>query len=326
VLAGSLRPRALLAGLVAAFLTLAATANAAIVAKPAAPLASARLAYVPFQSSPFPYRGIIPDKQIPFLDAMAGLQWGHTAPRPEVVYWENQTYSDRRSLIYFPRGFDIRKPAVIVVFFHGNQVILERDVVGRQQVPQQLAASGLNAVLLAPQFAVDALDSSAGTFWTPGVFSRYLDEAAGNLASVYGDSSTRTTFARMPVVFVAFSGGYDPAAYALKVGGVAKRVKGVVLLDSPYDYESMFADFITQNRSAFFFSAYSVSAADNNELIKRLLAAHRIPFSTTPPEQLSPGVVSFVADPALGHGDFVTNAWVPDPVAWALTRIPGYPR
>ena len=54
----------------------------------------------------------------------------------------------------------------------------QRDVVGRQAVVDQLEASGLNAVLVAPQFAVDALDSSAGHFWLPGAFAAFMDEAA----------------------------------------------------------------------------------------------------------------------------------------------------
>jgi hypothetical protein len=295
---------------------------------PAGPLAADKTAYVSFNASPFPYRGIIPRKDIPFLDAIMEDQRGHTSPRGGVVYYEKPTYSDRRSLIYFPRGFDLRKPAVLVVFFHGNNVVLSRDVVGRQQVPRQLAGSGLNAALLAPQFAVDAIDSSAGTFWNAGAFSRYLDEAAGRLATVFGDTSAQATFARLPVVIVAYSGGYDPAAYAARVGGVGRRIAGIVLLDAPYAEEDKFADFIAQYKSTtFLFSAYTAAAAPNNALLMKLLAARRVPYTTATPARLTPGTVAFLAtDPDLKHDDFVTTAWVEDPVAWVLSRIPGYPR
>ncbi len=293
-----------------------------------AALTSDRMAYVRFQSSPFPYRGIIPDKGIPFLDVNTFFQSGHTAPRAGIVYPENPTYSDRRSLVYFPRGFDLRKPAAIVVYFHGNNTVLERDVVARQGVPRQLAASGINAALVAPQFALDALDSSAGSFWTPGAFSRYLDEAAANLAAVFGDSSKKATFQRLPVILVAYSGGYDGAAFAISVGGSNRRIAGIILLDSPYDYESRFADFITQQRSsAFLFSAYAASAAGNNALLQRQLTARRVPFTVGEPSRLVPGTVAFLAaDPTLNHDNFVTQAWVNDPLAWALARIPAYRR
>jgi hypothetical protein len=308
----------------AALLAVPQDASSAVIG----PLSTDRLSYVPFLASPFPYRGIIPDKGVPFLDKSSFFQSGHTSPRAGVVYPEYPTYSDRRSLIYFPRGFDLKKPAVIVVFFHGNNVTLERDVVARQGVPRQVSASGLNAALLAPQFAVDAADSSAGQFWTAGGFSRYLDEASTNLASVYGDASARATFQRMPVVLVAYSGGYDAAAYAVKVGGANRRIAGIVFLDAPYDFEDWFADFMAQYRSsAFMFSAYAASAANNNALLQKQLAARRVPFTTSAPSRLSAGTVAFVAaEPTLNHDNFVTRAWVDDPLAWVLARIPGYRR
>jgi len=42
-------------------------------------------------------------------------------------------------------------------------------------------------VLVAPQFAFDAADSSAGKFWEPDGFKHFLDETAKKLASLYGD-------------------------------------------------------------------------------------------------------------------------------------------
>ena len=80
--------------------------------------------------------------------------------------------------MHVPETFDASKPGVIVVFFHGNGATLERDVRDRQLVPQQISDSGVNAVLLAPQLAVDAADSSAGKFWQPGGFKRFVDESA----------------------------------------------------------------------------------------------------------------------------------------------------
>ena len=68
---------------------------------------------------------------------------------------------------------------MIVVFFHGNGATLTRDVRNRQQVPRQIVESGLNAVLVAPQFAVDAADSSAGRFWEPGVFAQFMERSRG---------------------------------------------------------------------------------------------------------------------------------------------------
>jgi hypothetical protein len=302
----------------------------AVKGKPArlAPLASGRSTIVPFSNSPFPYEGMIPKKETPFLDVSEGGRRGHTSVRAG-VYWEDETYSDRSVLLAFPKGFDLRRPAVMVVFLHGNNALLARDVVARQQVVDQVEASGLNAVLVAPQFAHDAQDSSAGNFWRPDFFARFLKEAAARLARFYGAPASAAEFERMPVVLVAYSGGYNPAAYALAVGGAGRRVHGVVLLDALYGEEDKFIDWIGEaRRSAFFLSAYSLSSADGNGDVEVELKAGHFVVHDAAPNRLTPGTVTFIAatDPAIVHDDFMTTAWVPQPLAWVLARIPGYPR
>ena len=294
----------------------------------AAPLAVGNGDLVPFQNGPFPYDGLIPVKDVPFIDVVEGKRRGHTSARAGKVYWEDETYSDRRSIVYFPAGFDLEKPAAIVVFFHGNGATLERDVIARQQVPRQVAESGLNGVLLAPQFAYDALDSSSGNFWTPGFFARYLDEASTRMAEVYGDPAARSTFARLPVVLLAYSGGYNPAAYAAAIGGVDDRIRGIILIDALYAEEDKFAGWIERNRDhAFLFSAYTKSAAASNTILRQLLADAGIGFTRRAPRALVPGTIAFLAtNPELDHNDLITRAWVTDPVAWTLARIEGFSR
>jgi hypothetical protein len=290
------------------------------------PLAASKTALVRFEHAPFPYRGEVPEKNRPFLDAMEGERRGHVSPRGG-IYWEEQTYSDRRSLIHIPKGFDARRPALIVVFFHGNEAKLVRDVRNRQEVPRQVAESGLNAVLVAPQFAVDALDSSAGRFWQNGAFTQYLAEAAGRLARLYGDDRLRDTFERAPVVIAAYSGGYHPAAFILKSGAVDGRVQSVILLDSPFGDLEKFADWLARRTPAFFVSAYGKTAREDNETLQRLLTDRGVSFRTGLPERLAPRSVSFIDSPVeIKHADFVTGAWVKDPLKALLRRVPGYAR
>src|SRR5262249_20300354 len=158
----------------------------------------------------------------------------------------DETYSDRRALIYIPAGFDPARAAVMLGFFHGNGATLARDVEVRQRVPEQLARSGLNAVLVAPPFAVDAQDSSAGSFWQPGTVSAFLDEAGARVAALYGEPGARQALTHLPVIIVAYSGGYLPAAYSLAVGGAGERVRGVVLLDALYGEVDKFAAWVEQ--------------------------------------------------------------------------------
>src|SRR6267154_3456336 len=114
-----------------------------------APLAASKTVLVPFVITPFPYRGLVPDKNVPFMDVVDGERVGHNSPRGG-IYWEDQTYSDKRVLLHIPRGFDPRRPALMIVFFHGNEATLTRDVRNRQAVPRQVTESGLNAVPVAP--------------------------------------------------------------------------------------------------------------------------------------------------------------------------------
>ena len=208
------------------------------------------------KSSAFPYFGNNPRSEAPFLNISNGERKGHRSYGGR-VYWQDETYNDSRVLVHVPETFDARKPGVIVVFFHGNGATLERDVRDRQLVPQQISDSGVNAVLLAPQLAVNAADSSAGKFWQPGGFKRFMDESASHLARLTGDPESAQAFANMPVVIVGYSGGFLPTAWSLEVGGATNRVRGVFLLDAVYGELDKFASWIENNRSGFFVSSYT---------------------------------------------------------------------
>ena len=172
------------------------------------------------------------------------------------------------------------------------------------------------------------LISSAGGFWTPGTFARFLHEAAGHLGDLYEDApEARALFGRLPVVVAAYSGGYDPAAYALTVGGAGKRVIGLVLLDAAYGQTERFVDWVAHNRRhAFFFSAFTKSSAAGNAAIEAGLANEGIDFASQVPRVLVPGSATFIPVEGANHDDFVTNAWVDQPLAWLFDRIPGFSR
>ena len=121
------------------------------------PLKEAKTQLVAFNASAFPYRGIVPDSRKPFLDAQDGKRRGHTTLKGDVC-WEDTTYSDRRSLLYLPPGYNPQLPGLIVLYLHGQGATLERDVQARQAIPRQIADSDQNVALVAPQLAYDAPD------------------------------------------------------------------------------------------------------------------------------------------------------------------------
>ena len=282
------------------------------------------VAYVEFKNSAFPYHGDVPASQegggTPFLNVEENGRLGHQSPRGG-VHWEDETYNDRRVLVAASPNFDPKAPGVIVVYFHGNNATLARDVVARQRAPRQVAAARLNAVLVAPQMAVDARDSSAGNFWREGGFATFLDEAEAKIAKLF-PSATHADFARMPVVIVAYSGGYLPAAFSLAHGGASGRIKGVVLLDALYGEPDKFARWIEQERGrAFFVSAYSTSSKSENNALRARLERDGVTTVSGVPAALDPGVVAFVDSGDVAHEDFVSAAWTSDPLTDVLARV-----
>jgi hypothetical protein len=270
---------------------------------------------VDFESAPFPYHGVVPGSGRAFLNSGS-----HTSFRGKTL-WESQTFSDDRVLLHIPSGFDPSRPAVMVVFFHGHGAILGRDVRDRQQVPEQITAAGANAVLVAPQFAVDAADSSAGKFWEPNGFKRFLDEAAIKLAYMYGDPRSQAAFAKMPIVLVAYSGGFGPTLSVLDRGGVRSRIHGLVLLDALYAGIDKFADWIADNRSAFFISSYTPHTAHHNADLQRLLRERAVAYGSDLRRAHLQGTVTFLPAGPVSHRDFVTHAWSDNPIKDVLARM-----
>ncbi len=271
-----------------------AAPQAAPIATPAAPVPTpapmSRFARLPpttepkttlvdFATAPFPYSGMVPGIDRPFLTTSDQDDRGHVNFRGRVL-WQSKTFSDDHVLLHIPAGFDPKRPAVMVVFFHGHGATLARDVRDRQRLPDQISAAGTNAVLVAPQFAYDAADFSAGKFWEEDGFKRFLDEAAQKLAALYGDPRSTSTFARMPIVLVSYSGGFGPTLSVLARGGANARIRGMVMLDSLYAGIDQFADWIAKNRSGFFISSYTPYTAAHNADLRHLLAERSVPFGS----------------------------------------------
>jgi hypothetical protein len=280
---------------------------------------------VSMKYSAFPYYGDNPQSDAAFFNVSSGGRRGHRSLSGR-VYWENETYNDSRVLVHIPETFDLRKPGVIVVFFHGNGATLERDVRDRQLVPQQISESGVNAVLLAPQMAVDAADSSAGKFWQQGNFRRFIMESADHLARLYGDPGAAKDFARLPIVLVGYSGGFLPTAYSLDVGGLADQVRGVVLLDAVYGQLDKFASWIDSHRSGFFVSSYTHYTASHDHELMHMLRAKGIAVSEDMDAPLRPGSVVFVeTGDGITHRSYVTQAWTRNPIEQVLVKMAATP-
>lgn len=277
-------------------------------------------------SAPFPYEGMMPGANRPFIEADEAGRRFHRTPGGR-LYWEDERYSDPRVLLHIPRGFDIRRPGLLVLYFHGHRANLRRDVFMRQRVPWQVSTSRTNAVLAAPQFAVNASDSSAGKLWQRGALKDLVKETAGRFAVMHGDPRSESSFANLPVVIVAYSGGVGPASWAIRNGDLGSRLRGIVLLDAAYGDMGVFADWVARTPNAFLLSTYTGSTEGRNRELKALIEAYGVKALDTVPARIEPGNVAIVpAASDATHHDFLLRAWTDNPLRDLLARVRGYPR
>ena len=148
-----------------------------------------------------------------------------------------------------------------------------------------------------------------------------------NLARLHGDPRSVRSFASMPVMIVAYSGGYLATAWSVHHGGLGKRLRGVVLFDALYGELDTFADWVTRQNSAFFVSTYTRSTEARNVLLQKVLAERQVPFTTSLEPRLLPGSVAFLHAPKdAGHRDFLTYAWIDEPLRDLLARLRSHTR
>jgi len=273
---------------------------------------------LPFKHAPFP---LIDSQAKTFFDVLEEGRRGHNSSRGGLL-WEDTTYSDNRVLLSIPSEVNGRRNPTLIVFLHGNQTTLERDVWERQQVPAQVIAANINALLIAPQFAVDALDSSPGNFAEKNYFKKFINETAAQASEWKKDKHLEYQIKHAPIIIVAYSGGYYSAAHILEKGGVSSRVKGVILLDALYGSEEVFAKWLRFNhRRTFFFSAYTEPARASNELLQNMLHEKHIKFGVGMPGLLLKNTISFIQlDATTVHKDLLTQAWSTEPLADLLRK------
>jgi hypothetical protein len=247
------------------------------------------------EHAPYPYAGQYADNDIDFFDYVSpesGERF-HTN-RYGVRYSENSHYRDNRVLFHVPSHFDPQKPFFYVVFFHA----IDTDIFKSDRdhgLTRQLEASGSNAVLIMPQLAKDAADSSPGKFFRRNAFKAFMEEAATVLAARLGANHLRP-LDDAPIVLSAFSGGYKAAAFVLDRGGVEERIAGVLLLDAIYEDVDKFHKWIAENiQRSFFVSIYSPGAcAINSRELARLLNREQSLDQPLWPDQISPGAIIFI--------------------------------
>lgn len=245
--------------------------------------------------APFPYAGEFGDTGRDFFDwadPVTGERC-HTAPNGQ-RYKEAHHYRDGTVVFCIPPGFDPEAPWFYTVFFHGMETTAEASLHSYRLI-DQVVESKSNAILIAPQLAVEAADSSPGKFFREGMFRLFMDEAALAVSTEMGREHIEKP-AAAPIVLSAFSGGYKSVAYILDRGGIAERVRGVLLMDALYEDLEKFQSWIGGNLGkAFFVLIYTGgSVAGHARELTAFLKGKGIPVVRTWPARIRPGRVYLI--------------------------------
>jgi hypothetical protein len=157
-------------------------------------------------------------------------------------------YGDPTVLVFIPHHHRVARDSTVstVVHFHGHNSTAERAIVVHQ-LREQLFESKQNAILVVPQLAVNASDSSVGKLDAPGGFGRMLADALRTLdvaavRNAAGPAALSPDASVGRVCVSAHSGGYHGAACALRSGGVA--VHEAYLFDALYADVDIFRDWV----------------------------------------------------------------------------------
>lgn len=149
-------------------------------------------------------------------------------------------YRDATVIAYVPSHYrPSRDGAVsVVVHFHGHNSTAERAMIAHQ-LREQFYDSKQNAILLVPELAVMAPDSSCGKLEAQGGFARLVEDA---LVTIAGRAAIPEDPSVGRICVSAHSGGYHAAACAIRSGGV--NVHEVWLFDALYGDVEIFRDWV----------------------------------------------------------------------------------
>ncbi len=161
------------------------------------------------------------------------------------------SYRDDTVIVFVPAHYRFRRgeDVATLVHLHGHNTTAERAMTAHE-LRQQLADSRQNALLVVPQLAVDAADSSCGKLESAGALGRMLFEAVGAVAHEarvgLGDSALPNDAPLGTVCLSAHSGGYHAASCCLRLGGV--DVREAYLFDALYSELDAFREWVVARR------------------------------------------------------------------------------
>jgi len=158
---------------------------------------------------------------------------------------------DDTVIVFVPDKYRFRREegVSVLVHFHGHNSSAERALTAHA-LREQLVDSRQNAVLVVPQLALFAADSSCGKLASPNGFARLLGGSLSTAARFGRTTLGESRFPERPrlgrVCVSAHSGGYHAAACSLRQGGV--DISESYLFDALYGEGEVFRDWVLARR------------------------------------------------------------------------------
>jgi hypothetical protein len=216
-------------------------------------------------------------------------------------------YSDRTVAIFVPKGFRAGDATNLVFYFHGWRNDID-DTFAKFRVAEQLAASGVNAVLVLAEGAKNAPDSFGGKLEETGVFSSLVSDVLSTLKARGVIESTRPGL----IVLAGHSGAYRVMAFILARGGLTANIREVYLFDALYGQSEKFAHWIDRFPGKLV-DIYTAEGGTREQSLDFMddLRAWDIPFVAVPESAITPDLLRknrlVFVESALEHDDVVAG-------------------
>jgi len=212
---------------------------------------------------------VVGDADLPATATWINIGWGSqtVVALPSAPYTAGDSpYDDASVFVFVPEGFTDRDGVSVVTHLHGWGTEID-EFIPTQRLAEQLALSGRDAILIAPQGPVQANDGDFGALMDPGGHAALVRDV---LAVLYReDYVTHPVLAELALT--AHSGGYLATAAILDNADLPVSV--VHLFDALYGESDTFAAFVDGGgvlRSAY--TATGGTDAENAAFADTLLA------------------------------------------------------
>ena len=272
------------------------------------------------KAAPFPLAAKDTDPNFfDFVDPKSGERFRTTRTLERLS--EKDHYRDNSVLFHVPPQFNPTKPFSYVVFFHGNRTEVQQAV-KEYRLDDQINRSGRNVILVLPQFAKNAADSSPGKLSKRNAFQAFMQEVAQVLSRKLGKKHQKQ-LEQAHIILAAFSGGYKPLACTLDRGGAASRIKGILLLDGLYEDLYIFGKWLLyRSQTTFFINLFTEGSPcqEKTMALAQFLREHRVPFKEEWPKSVGKGQVAFIRSPC-DHMQVPVEGPPREPMAELLRRF-----